>query len=106
MIYGVPDLGGLELSSSALLIAVGRQARDHGEKLLQHLRPAELGAPKCLFAPRLGDIKAGMLEEDASAITFRLEPEAHPRIDDWSTGRPREFEPTARFALDHLALDE
>src|SRR2546425_3384159 len=46
-----------------------------------------------------------MLEEDARAITVRLEPEAHPRIDE-STGRPREREPTGRFALQHLAAHD
>src|SRR5262249_9173083 len=44
-----------------------------------------------------------MLEDDARSFAIRLQPEAHPRIDDWSAGRPREHEPTGRFALQHLA---
>src|SRR5438445_7686346 len=46
-----------------------------------------------------------MLEEDARAITLRLEPEAHARIGE-SIGRPREREPTGRFALQHLAAHD
>src|ERR1700676_198512 len=43
-----------------------------------------------------------MLGEDASSVATRLEPEAHPRIDDWSASRPRERELTGRFALQHF----
>src|SRR5438445_11423714 len=46
-----------------------------------------------------------MFEEDARAVAVRVEPEAHPRIGE-STGRPREREPTGRFALQHLAVDD
>ena len=67
----------------------GREARDHGGKLLQHLRPAELGAPEGLFDPRLGDVEARMLEEEARplalALALRLEPEAHLSTDESAT---------------------
>jgi hypothetical protein len=92
--------------SAALLIAIGRQARDYGRKLPEHLRPTELGTPKCLIAPRLGDVEPRMLEEEARSFAVRLEPEADPRIDDWSASRPREHEPTGRFALQHLATHD
>jgi hypothetical protein len=54
----MPARSSATLCSAALLIAVGRQARDYGGKLPEHLRPTELGTPKCLIAPRLGDIEA------------------------------------------------
>jgi hypothetical protein len=44
---------------------VDRQARDYGGKLLpEHLRPTELGTPKCLIAPRLGDVEARVIVAD------------------------------------------
>src|SRR5436189_33117 len=91
--------------SAALLIAAGRQARDHGGKLPEHLRPTELGTPKCLIAPRLGDVEARVLKEDTRPLAVRLEPEAYPRTNE-STGRPREHEPTGRFALEYLAAHD
>ena len=68
------------LCSAALLIAVGRQARDYGGKLPEHFRPTEFGTPKCLIAPLLGDVEARVLEEDTRPLAVRFEPEAHPRI--------------------------
>ena len=56
----------------ALLIAVGRQARDYGGKLPEHLRPAEFGTPECLFDPRLGDVETRMLEEDTRSVATGL----------------------------------
>ena len=97
---------GVLVHDVVLLIAVGRQARDHGGKLLEHLRPAELGPLERLLAPRLGDVEAGMLEEDARAVAVRLEPEAHPRI---ATGPPADHENASRrgrFALQHLAVHD
>src|SRR5262245_39123768 len=85
------------------LIVVGRRARDHGGKLLEHLRPAVFGTLERLLAPRLGHVETGMLEEDTRPVAVRLEPEAHPSIDEPS-GRPRKHEPTGRFALQHLAV--
>ena len=59
-----------------LLIAVGCQARDHGGKLLEHLCPAELGAPKRLIDPRLGDVEARVRKGRRALISslgsFRL----------------------------------
>lgn len=91
---------------AALLLGAGRQTRDHNGKLPEHPRPAELRPFERLLAPRLGEVEAGVREEDARAVTVRLEPEAHPRIDDWSAGRPGEHEPTGRFALQHLAAHD
>src|SRR6266581_1165074 len=106
MNYGVSYLGGLELSSAPLLFAVGRQARDHGSKLFEHLRPAKLGTLKRLIAPRLGDVEARVLENEARAVAVRLESVGHPRIFDWSAGRPREREPAGPFALQDLATHD
>lgn len=50
------------LRSAALLTAVGRQVRDDSGKLAEHLPPAELGTPKRLFAPRLGDRDFAVLD--------------------------------------------
>jgi hypothetical protein len=41
-----------------LLIAVVRRTGDHGGKLLEHLRPAVLGALERLFAERVGEVEA------------------------------------------------
>src|SRR5688572_3862333 len=82
---------------------VGRQARDYGGKMPEHLRPAELRSLERLIAPRMGEVEAGVLENQARAVAVRLESKGHPRIDDGSAGRPREHEPTGRFALQHLA---
>src|SRR5258706_7105774 len=46
-----------------------------------------------------------MLEEKARSVAVRLESEAHLRTLE-STGRPRECEPTRRFALQHLAAHD
>jgi hypothetical protein len=85
-----------------------RPARNHGGQLLEHLRPAELGPAKRLFAERLRDVEAAVFEEDARPLTVRLELKAHPRVLDGAAGRPRECEPAARgragrLALQHLA---
>ena len=73
---------------SALLIAVGREVRDDHGKLLQHLRPAELRPLEGAVAEWMGEVEAGVLEQEACAVAIRLESEAHLRIDDWSAGRP------------------
>src|SRR6516162_7747591 len=83
------------VGSAAPLIAVGRQARDHGGELLEHLCPAERGTPKCLIAPRQRDVEARVLEENTRSFAVPLKPKAHSRIDE-PTGRPREHEPTGR----------
>src|SRR5262244_1391888 len=98
----MPARSSAVLFSAALLIAAGRQTCDHGGKLFQHLRPAELSTPKRLIAPRLRDVEARMLEEDARALIVLLELEAHLRTFE-SSGRPREHEPAGRFAQQHLA---
>jgi len=54
----MPARSSATLCSAALLIAVGRQTRDYGGKLPEHLRPTERGTPKRLIAPRLGDVEA------------------------------------------------
>src|SRR5262249_58783155 len=66
------------LCLAALLVAAGRQARDHGGKLLEHLRPAELGAPKRLIAPRLGEVEARGLEEGTRPPAVPPQPGAPP----------------------------
>ena len=48
-------LGGIR--HDRLLIVASRRARDHGDKLFEHLRPAELRTPDRLFAERLRDVK-------------------------------------------------
>src|SRR5437868_6527728 len=48
------------------------QARDHAGKPLKHFLPADLSSPDRLFAPGLGDVKAGMLEEDARSVAIGL----------------------------------
>jgi hypothetical protein len=53
-----PARSSATLCLAPLLIAVGRETRDHGGKLPEHLRPTELGTPKRLIAPRLGDVEA------------------------------------------------
>src|SRR4029077_11078539 len=45
---------------------------DHAGKPLKHFLPADLSSPERLFAPGLGDIKAGMLEEDARSVAIGL----------------------------------
>jgi len=45
-----------------------RNAGHYAGKLLQHLQPAELGAPKRLITPRLGDVEARVLQEDARSF--------------------------------------
>src|SRR5207245_3376149 len=47
-------------------------ARDHAGKPLKHFLPADLSSPDRLFAPGLGDVKAGMLEEDARSVAVGL----------------------------------
>lgn len=91
---------------AALRFALGRQPRDHGRKLIDHLRPAEPGTRERPIAPRVREVEAGVLENEARAVAVWFEPEAHPRVDDWSAGRPREHEPTGRFALQHLAVND
>jgi len=54
----MPARSSAPLFSAPLLIAVGRETRDHGGKLPEHLRPTELGTPKRLPPPRLGDGEA------------------------------------------------
>ena len=44
---------------------------------LKHFLPADLSSPERLFAPGLGDVKAGMLEEDAVASPSGYQTSAH-----------------------------
>lgn len=78
--------------------------RYRGRKLLEHLLPAKLRTAKRLFAPRLGDVEARMLEKEARAVAIGLESVGHARIDERS-GRPRVRQLTRRFAFQHLAAD-
>jgi hypothetical protein len=64
-----------------LSVSATSQARDHAGKPLKHFLPADLRSPECLFAPRLGDVKAGMLEEDASSVAVGFESVAYPHND-------------------------
>ena len=57
--FSVPSVFSVaKLDLLRLLLVVGRRARDHDDKLFEHLRPTVLGALECLFAKRLGDIEA------------------------------------------------
>jgi hypothetical protein len=38
----------------------------------QHFLPADLNSPERLFAPGLGDVKAGLLEEGARSVVIGL----------------------------------
>jgi hypothetical protein len=75
---------------------------DHAGKLLKHFLPADLRSPERLFAPWLGDVKAEMLEEDASSVSVGFESVAYPHNDARAAG-PRVREPTGRFAFQNLA---
>lgn len=56
--------GGVQrLWSAELLFTIDRETCDHGRELLEHLRPAGAGTSERLLAPRLGKVKARMLEE-------------------------------------------
>jgi hypothetical protein len=46
--------------------------RDYGGKLPEHLRPTDLGTLERLFAERLGDVEARVLEEDTRPVAVRL----------------------------------
>src|SRR5262245_18474019 len=86
-----------------LLFSAGRQGRNHDGELLEHLRPAELGAFEPLLAEGLGNVEARVFEENARAVAIWFEQKAHPGILDGSAGGPGEGETTGRIALQHFA---
>src|SRR5262245_11800915 len=103
--HGHPEdaLPGTDESSSPG--AVGCRARDHADKPLEHFLPAELSAPERRFAPGLGEVEAGVLEEDARPVALGFESVAHLRPDD-RTARPRVHEQSGRFAFQHLTAHD
>ncbi len=61
-----PDLNFQKLTS----VLATSQARNRAGKALKHFLPADLSSPERSLTPGLGDVKAGMLEEDARSVAI------------------------------------
>jgi hypothetical protein len=69
-----PLLAGFDFCTDVSLLAALRRARlpTTPEKPLEHFRPTKLGSSESLFAPGLGHVEAGVLEEDSRPVSVRL----------------------------------